>query len=79
MEEKCINKYAALNPGHMVPVADPAMQRLATLDMMLKLLQEAVDGYLALLIERLWGLFNTAPRKAMAAATGAIRFDAHAS
>lgn len=42
-------------------------------------LQEIVECYLAPLIERLLGLFNTAPLKVKAVATGAIGFDAHAS
>lgn len=61
--------------------ADLATQRLActTLYMLFEFLQEAVEGYHALLIERLLYLLNTAPLKVKAAATGAIGFDAHAS
>lgn len=40
--------------------------------MLLKRLKEVVEGYFALLIEHLLGLFSTAPSKVKAVATGAI-------
>lgn len=81
MWEKCINKYAALNPASMVFVADLATQRLActTLDTLLELLQDVFESYLALLSEGPSGLLNTAPLKVKAVTICAIGLDAHAS
>lgn len=81
VEDECISKHAALVPAIMALVADPATQRQActALDALLEILQDVIEGYLALLMERLSGLLDTAPIKVKAVVTGAIGSAAHAS
>lgn len=62
-------------------VNDPETQRQActALDALLEILQDVIDQYLDLLMQRLSGLLDTAPLKVKAVVTGAIGSAAHAS
>jgi importin-4 len=62
-------------------VNDAETQRFActALDALLEILQDQIDQYLHLIMERLAGLLDTAPIKVKAVVTGAIGSAAHAS
>ena len=62
-------------------INDPATQKTActALDAVLEILQDTIDQYLQLIMERLGGLLETAPLQVKAVVTGAIGSAAHAS
>ena len=62
-------------------VNDPATQRTAcaALDAVLEILADSIDQYLALIMERLAGLLETAPIPVKSVIVGAIGSAAHAS
>lgn len=65
----------------MTLVNDPQTQKSActALDALLEILQDVIDQYLQLIMERLAGLLETAPLSVKAVVTGAIGSAAHAS
>jgi hypothetical protein len=65
----------------MTLVNDPQTQKAActALDALLEILQDVIDQYLQLIMERLAGLLETAPIPIKAVVTGAIGSAAHAS
>lgn len=65
----------------MTLVNDPQTQKQActALDALLEILQDVIDQYLQLIMERLAGLLETAPLSVKAVVTGAIGSAAHAS
>lgn len=79
VEDECISKHAALVPAIMALVADPATQRHAcpALGALLEILQDVIEGYLALLMERLSDLLDTALLKVRPLSR--VRSTAHAS
>lgn len=81
LEDECVSKHSALVPAIMQLVADPATQQQActALDSLLEILQDVIEQYLTLLMDRLSGLLDTAPLKVKAVVTGAIGSAAHAS
>ncbi|EKM50327.1 uncharacterized protein PHACADRAFT_178877 [Phanerochaete carnosa HHB-10118-sp] len=81
LEEDCAQKHAILVPTIMELVNDPATQRTAcaALDAVLEILAESIDQYLALIMERLAGLLETAPIPVKSVIVGAIGSAAHAS
>lgn len=62
-------------------INDPDTQRKActALDALLEILQDVIDQYLDLIMERLAGLLTTAPLEVKSVVTGAIGSAAHAS
>lgn len=62
-------------------INDPITQRSActALDTLLEILQDSIDQYLQLIMERLAGLLETAPIKVKSVVTGAIGSASHAS
>lgn len=62
-------------------INDPATQKTActALDALLEILQDNIEQYLELIMERLIGLLETAPLSVKAVVTGAIGSAAHAS
>ncbi|KZP16609.1 ARM repeat-containing protein [Athelia psychrophila] len=81
LEEECASKHAVLVPSIMTLVNDPQTQKQActALDALLEILQDVIDQYLQLIMERLAGLLETAPLSVKAVVTGAIGSAAHAS
>lgn len=81
VEDECVSNHATLVPAIMALVADPETQRQActALDALLEILQDVIENYLALLMERLSGLLDTAPIKVKAVVTGTIGSAAQAS
>ncbi|KAF5383571.1 hypothetical protein D9615_003515 [Tricholomella constricta] len=81
LEEECAAKHAVLIPGIMALMNDNDTQRTActALDALLEILQDVIDQYLPLIMERLGGLLETAPLPVKAVVTGAIGSAAHAS
>ncbi|KAF9462876.1 armadillo-type protein [Collybia nuda] len=81
LEEECVSKHAVLVPGIMTLINDPETQRSActALDALLEILQDVIDQYLQLIMERLAGLLETASLPVKAVVTGAIGSAAHAS
>jgi len=65
----------------MTLVNDPQTQKAActALDALLEILQDVIDQYLQLIMERLAGLLESAPIPVKAVVTGAIGSAAHAS
>lgn len=65
----------------MTLVNDPQTQKAActALDALLEILQDVIEQYLQLIMERLAGLLDTAPLSVKAVVTGAIGSAAHAS
>lgn len=81
LEDECAPKHAVLIPAIMNLINDAATQRTActALDALLEIMQESIDQYLQLIMERLAGLLETAPLSVKAVVTGAIGSAAHAS
>uniref|UniRef100_A0A8H7XV39 Importin N-terminal domain-containing protein n=1 Tax=Psilocybe cubensis TaxID=181762 RepID=A0A8H7XV39_PSICU len=81
LEDECASKHAALVPSIMNLINDPATQKTActALDALLEILQDNIEQYLELIMERLIGLLETAPLSVKAVVTGAIGSAAHAS
>ncbi|TFK29742.1 importin beta-4 subunit [Coprinopsis marcescibilis] len=81
LEDECVSKHAALMPAIMNLIDDPTTQKSActALDALLEILQEHIEQYLHLIMERLAGLLQTAPISVKAVVTGAIGSAAHAS
>jgi hypothetical protein len=81
LEEECAPKHGVLIPAIMNLINDAATQRTActALDALLEIMQESIDQYLQLIMERLAGLLETAPISVKAVVTGAIGSAAHAS
>ncbi|KAG5647451.1 hypothetical protein DXG03_009382 [Asterophora parasitica] len=81
LEEECAAKHAVLIPGIMNLINDDDTQRTActALDALLEILQDVIDQYLPLIMERLGGLLESAPLSVKAVVTGAIGSAAHAS
>ncbi|KAG5652615.1 hypothetical protein H0H81_004344 [Sphagnurus paluster] len=81
LEEECAAKHAVLIPGIMSLMNDNDTQRSActALDALLEILQDVIDQYLPLIMERLGGLLESAPLPVKAVVTGAIGSAAHAS
>jgi len=81
LEDECVSKHDILVPGIMNLINDADTQRSActALDALLEILQDVIDQYLQLIMERLGGLLETAPLPVKAVVTGAIGSAAHAS
>ncbi|KDR80526.1 hypothetical protein GALMADRAFT_240827 [Galerina marginata CBS 339.88] len=81
LEDDCASKHAILVPSIMNLINDPATQKTActALDALLEVMQDNIDQYLQLIMERLAGLLETAPLPVKAVVTGAIGSAAHAS
>ncbi|KIM83108.1 hypothetical protein PILCRDRAFT_450443 [Piloderma croceum F 1598] len=81
LEEECVTKHSVLVPAIMTLVNDPQTQKAActALDALLEILQDVIDQYLQLIMERLAGLLESAPIPVKAVVTGAIGSAAHAS
>ncbi|KAI0070029.1 ARM repeat-containing protein [Panus rudis PR-1116 ss-1] len=81
LEEECVAKHQVLVPIIMELVNDPATQRTActALDALLEIMNNVIDQYLPLIMERLAGLLDTAPNPVKSVIIGAIGSAAHAS
>ncbi|KAG6886214.1 hypothetical protein C0993_010776 [Termitomyces sp. T159_Od127] len=81
LEDECAAKHAVLIPRIMDLMNNAETQRSActALDALLEILQDVIDQYLPLIMERLAGLLETAPLPVKAVVTGAIGSAAHAS
>ncbi|KAG6891210.1 hypothetical protein C0995_008462 [Termitomyces sp. Mi166 len=81
LEDECAAKHAVLIPRIMDLMNNNETQRSActALDALLEILQDVIDQYLPLIMERLAGLLETAPLPVKAVVTGAIGSAAHAS
>lgn len=81
LEEECAAKHAVLVPTIMQLVNDPVTQRSActALDALLEIMHDVIDQYLALIMERLVGLLDSAPIEVKSVVIGAIGSAAHAS
>ncbi|KAG5353801.1 hypothetical protein C0989_001918 [Termitomyces sp. Mn162] len=81
LEDECAAKHAVLIPRIMDLMNNTETQRSActALDALLEILQDVIDQYLPLIMERLAGLLETAPLPVKAVVTGAIGSAAHAS
>ncbi|KAH9941479.1 ARM repeat-containing protein [Amylocystis lapponica] len=81
LEEECASRHAILIPMMMQLISDPETQRPActALDALLEILQDVIDQYLHLIMERLAGLVETAPIPVKSVVIGAIGSAAHAS
>ncbi|KAG6857456.1 hypothetical protein H0H87_003523 [Tephrocybe sp. NHM501043] len=81
LEDECSAKHAVLIPRIMDLMNNADTQRSActALDALLEILQDVIDQYLPLIMERLGGLLESAPLPVKAVVTGAIGSAAHAS
>ena len=81
LDEECAAKHAVLLPLIMELVNAPDTQRSActALDALLEVMGTDIAQYLPAIMERLTGLFETAPLAVKATITGAIGSAAHAS
>lgn len=81
LDEECASKHAVLLPLIMELINAPETQRSActALDALLEVMGDDIAQYLPAIMERLTGLFETAPLAVKATVTGAIGSAAHAS
>ncbi|KAG6910038.1 hypothetical protein DXG01_013762 [Tephrocybe rancida] len=81
LEDECASRHAVLIPRIMDLMTNGETQRSActALDALLEILQDVIDQYLPLIMERLAGLLESAPLPVKAVVTGAIGSAAHAS
>ncbi|PCH44091.1 ARM repeat-containing protein [Wolfiporia cocos MD-104 SS10] len=81
LEDECAAKHAVLVPTIMQLVDDPVTQRSActALDAILEIMQDSIDQYLPLIMERLAVLLESAPMSVKSVVIGAIGSAAHAS
>ncbi|RDB23353.1 putative importin subunit beta-4 [Hypsizygus marmoreus] len=81
LEEACVAKHSVLVPGIMNLINEPETQRSActALDALLEILQDVIEQYLPLIMERLGVLLENSPLQVKSVVTGAIGSAAHAS
>lgn len=81
LADECSAKHSILVPGIMELINNPETQRSActALDALLEILQDVIDQYLPLIMERLAGLLESGSIAVKSVVTGAIGSAAHAS